>query len=121
MLPESSVMSQGAPDRILVVEDPAICSYLCAVLKRQGYLTSHADGDQALAMIRRDGEPDLLITDEPAMFLEFANALSVLYTASCPDLDVAEKFFACQVLIKPFRQADLLGAVKTLCGRRPST
>jgi DNA-binding response OmpR family regulator len=108
-------MSQGAPGRILVVEDPAIRSYLRAVLSREGYLISHANLDRAVEMIRLEKRPDLLITDEPAVFLEFADRLPLLYTTTYPDPEVAEKFFACQVLIKPFKQAELLAAVKTLC------
>jgi len=113
-------MRPGAPDRILVVEDPAIRTYLCAILTRQGYLTSHAEADQAVEMMRLEERPDLLITDEPAVFLEFANRLPLLYTTTCPDLQVAERFFACQVLIKPFKHADLLAAVRSLCDRSPS-
>ena len=114
------MLPPGAPGRILVVEDPAIRSFLRVLLTKQGYLIAHADADRAVEMIRLDEQPDLLITDVPDAFLEFADRLPLLYTTTCPDLHVAKKFPAFQVLIKPFKQADLLAAVKTLCTRAPA-
>jgi two-component system cell cycle sensor histidine kinase/response regulator CckA len=53
------------PSRILVVDDePAMRTFVDGVLRDDGYLTTMAaDGPEALAIIRKDGPFDLLLTD----------------------------------------------------------
>jgi hypothetical protein len=74
--------------------------------------------DQALraSELLRHGDvaPDLVITNQPDLFLDLAGKVRLLYIAAIPDIDLASRFSQCRVLRKPFRNDDLLSAVEDL-------
>ncbi len=55
----------AGPIRILVVDDELqVCEFASRVLSGAGYhVTTAADGPAAIAVVNRDGAPDLLLTD----------------------------------------------------------
>ena len=100
---------------IVVVEDPFVGKYLQTLLLRQGYDVLPAGARRGLELLRsRDVQVDLLITNNPNAFIEFAEYLPVLYLAAFPDMDLAARFRKCRALQKPFLAAQLLSAVGDL-------
>ena len=100
---------------ILVVEDPFVRTFLRTVLQRQGHSVVTGDAAGSCDQLN-DGRmtPDIVITNRPEAFLEFATRLPLLYLASCPDEQLAARFAHCRILQKPFRNEELLAAVEQL-------
>jgi hypothetical protein len=107
-------MRQQTPEKtavgcVLVVEDPLIRRFVGGILKREGHLVVEAELEEAVRTLRHDdGAVALLITNVPAHFLEFAETVSLIYIAACPDPDLAGRFRSCRTLCKPFRPSDLV-------------
>lgn len=105
----------GLPGMIVVVEDPFIRTYLRAALARKGYRVVGTDARTAAEMIRSGADAvDLLITNSPGDFVEFADSTPVLYLSGAPDPDQVAPFSASRVLQKPFHPEDLFAAVREL-------
>ncbi|HWB83623.1 MAG TPA: hypothetical protein VG675_05760 [Bryobacteraceae bacterium] len=102
------------PRRVLVVEDLMILRYLSALLGRRGYTVTKADAATAAEMLRTSQRPDVLITNTPADFVEFAGTIPLLYLAASPDTIVAAQFSRCRVVRKPFQPEKLLEALAEL-------
>lgn len=110
LLPKESVTAN-----ILVAEDPFVSSFLRAVLQKHGYKVVLGDAVHACELLGQGSiAPDLLITNRPDVFLQFAGKLPLLYIAASPDTDLAKQFLNCRVLRKPFRNEELLEAVEDL-------
>jgi hypothetical protein len=100
---------------ILVAEDPFISTFLRTVLQKHGHKVMTGDAVRASELLRQGSvAADIVITNQPEAFLEFAGMLPILYIAAAPDPDLASKFATCRVLRKPFRNDDLLAAVEQL-------
>ena len=101
--------------RILVAEDPFVSSFLRTVLQRHGFEVVIGEALRASELLSQ-GEvgADLLITNQPELFLDLAGTVRLLYIAATPDADLASRFANCRVLRKPFRNDDLLAAVEDL-------
>jgi hypothetical protein len=100
---------------ILVVEDPFVTGFLCAVLQRYGHRVMTADAVRASDLIRDHSVgAQVVITNRPEVFLPFAGTLPILYIASNPDPAIALQFATCRVLRKPFLGGALLEAVEQL-------
>jgi hypothetical protein len=94
---------------VLVVEDPFICRFVGGILKRAGRLAFEAEHEQAVRMLRdADWVVSLLITNQPARFLEFADTVPLIYIAAFPDPALANRFRHCRMLCKPFLPAELI-------------
>jgi DNA-binding response OmpR family regulator len=112
---------------ILVVDDePAVRQWVCAILEKEGYhVAEAADGDQALAIVRRDN-PAVMVLD---VFLQGKEGLEtilelrkehhpirILATSGGPILGydvltVARFFGAHAVLAKPYPAEVLLNRI----------
>jgi hypothetical protein len=102
---------------ILVAEDPYIGNFLRAILQKYGYKVVIIEAARARESLR-DGTVavDIVITNRPEVFLEFAETLPMLYTAANPNYELVSTFHLCRVLHKPFRNEELLEAVEALAG-----
>ena len=100
---------------IVVVEDPFVRNFLRTVLERQGYKVLSGGVRHGLAALR-DGsqEVQLLITNVPAAFTEFAGRVPLLYMAALPDPSLASQYRNRRALSKPFHPHDLLASVQEL-------
>ena len=100
---------------IVVVEDPFVRNFLRTVLERQGFEVLSGGVRHGLAALR-DGsqEVQLLITNVPAAFTEFAGRVPLLYLAALPDPSLASQYRNRRVLSKPFHPHDLLASVQEL-------
>jgi hypothetical protein len=100
---------------ILVVEDPFVSGFLCAVLQRHGHRVMTVDAVKASEQIHNHsvGAP-VVITNRPEAFLPFAGTLRILYIAANPEPAIALQFATCRVLRKPFLSGALLEAVEQL-------
>jgi len=100
---------------ILVVEDPFVSTFLRAVLQKHGHKVVIGEAVRASELLgQRSIAPDLVITNTPDLFLQFAGTLPLLYIAANPDPGIASQFPNCRVLRKPFRNGELLEAVEQL-------
>jgi DNA-binding response OmpR family regulator len=109
--------TKDIPTVVLVAEDPFVGSFLRSVLKRHGYGVMTAEARQGLEMLRTGQlNADVVITNTPEIFLPVAQEIHLLYLAAAPDTELAAHFLECRVLRKPFRNEDLLQAVKILAG-----
>jgi CheY-like chemotaxis protein len=100
---------------VLVVEDPLIQKFVRSVLKQEGHQVVEARSDESLRMLRaRDLAVNLLITNQPKRFLEFAETLPLIYLAATPDPALASRFRRCRILRKPFPPGDLVACVAEL-------
>jgi DNA-binding response OmpR family regulator len=118
----SSVSTAFVPEyptraNILVVEDPFVGRFLKAILQKSRYEVSAIEAFPACERLRqRNIGVDLVITNRPEIFREFAATLPLLYIAASPDYLLASQFPHCLVLQKPFRNEELLDAVECLTG-----
>jgi len=104
-----------APGCVLIVEDPLIRRFVRGILKRDGRVAVEVEQDEALRILRAgDRTISLLITNRPASFLEFSDALPLLYIAASPDPALAARFRYCRMLRKPFSFGDLLECAAAL-------
>jgi DNA-binding response OmpR family regulator len=100
---------------IVVVEDPFVRNFLRAVLVRRGYRVLPGDVRQGLAALRDSSQKvQLLITNVPAAFTEFADLVPLLYLAALPDPSLALPYRKSRVLSKPFHPDELLALVQEL-------
>jgi hypothetical protein len=107
--------SQPASAKILVAEDPFVSTFLRTVLQKHGHKVMTGDAVRTSELLRQGSvAADMVITNRPEVFLEFAGRVPMLYIAAAPDQDLASKFAICRVLCKPFRNDDLLAAVEQL-------
>ncbi len=106
---------QPGSARILVAEDSFVSSFLRTVLQKHGHKVVTGDAARASELIRQGSVvADIVITNQPEVFLEFAPILPMLYIAASPDPELASQFPICRVLRKPFHNDELLAAVEQL-------
>jgi hypothetical protein len=106
---------QRAHDSLVVVEDPLVSKLVCAILRRQGYSVMCVEAPEVMKRLcGRDRFADILVTNAPAPFLEFADQIRLLYLSSCPDPRLEAQFSSCRMVRKPFTPADLVHAVAEL-------
>src|SRR5437764_1141877 len=105
------------PRQIVVVEDAFVRSFLRTALERLGCVVICASTGDAAERLRNGGI-DLLVTNTPAVFAEFADSVPLLYTAAFPDPAVAAGFRRWAPLRKPFPASELTAAVDRLLGAR---
>jgi len=120
-------MDSASAKSILVVDDDqSFLKWVSAVLEARGYrVMTAADGKEALARLRRDGAPDLILLDllMPGMdgwqFREaqledpaFASIPTIVMTAISHDYLTAGYLPGVLVLPKPFEVSQLLEFVK---------
>src|SRR5437870_7366836 len=100
---------------IVVVEDPVVGNFLRAVLEQQGYVVLSGEVRHGLAALRDGNQPvQLLITNVPFAFTEFAGRVPVLYLAALPDPGLVSPYRNSRVLSKPFHPNHLLSSVQEL-------
>lgn len=99
---------------IVVVEDPQIQKLIQGLLGRSGYHAQAAAQDYRRTLLEGGNLPSVLITNQPSLFLAFADELPLLYVAAMPDLRLAAMFRRCRVLRKPFHTAELVASVDRL-------
>jgi hypothetical protein len=105
----------GADRRpIVVVEDPQIQKLIQGLLGRGGYQAQAAAQDYRQTLLEGGSLPSVLITNQPSLFLAFADELPLLYVAAMPDPRLASMFRRCRVLRKPFRASELVASVHQL-------
>jgi DNA-binding NtrC family response regulator len=119
--------------RILVIDDDnSIRKLLCLVLKDAGYEVYEASNGRIALEMQRENPADLIITDifmpemEGTEFIidisiEFPKAKVIAMSGGgniegVDFLDLAENLGALKTFQKPFKQVDLLAAVKELLG-----
>jgi DNA-binding response OmpR family regulator len=89
--------------------------FLHSVLKLRGYDAISVGPHSALDLMKTSHPcVELVITNNPGMFLPFADRVPVLYVAACPDRTLASRFRSCEVLQKPFHPSELLKAIEVL-------
>jgi hypothetical protein len=115
------MQAKTGPGLVLIVEDPLIQRFVGGILKREGRPVVEASVDGALRILGA-GDPAvaLLITNQPARFLEFAETLPLLYIAAFPDPALAERFHRCRMLRKPFPPMDLMACAAELAPPNPA-
>ncbi len=108
---------------MIVVENSLISKLVRSVLRKGGYETIDADPLQAAQLLRLPGaKGEILLTNAPAPFLEFAHTVRLLYLTCHPDPHLESAFRECRVVRKPFVPDDLLAAIHELGGaENPST
>jgi hypothetical protein len=102
-----------APYRILVVEDVFVRSFLRTALERLGHTVVCASAADAVRHLKA-GEVDLLVTNTPAAFGEFGEAVPLLFVAAFPDPALASTYRRWLPLRKPFQASELTIAVERL-------
>jgi DNA-binding response OmpR family regulator len=100
---------------IAVIEDPFIRKLLRDILTRHGYQVVEYTTPHVAELLRSGAEQiDLIITNTPGDFLEFAEQLPVVYLAAAPDPELAACFQRCTCIRKPFMAEDLVAAITEL-------
>ena len=122
-------MDDSSPKAILLVDDdPGFLMWASAALRARGHqVTTASDGREALAQIRKEGRPDLILLDlmMPVMdgwqFREaqlkdpaIADVPTVVITAISQDYLASGYLPGVKVLPKPFDVARLLACVAEL-------
>jgi DNA-binding response OmpR family regulator len=102
-------------ESLVVVEDPLISNLVRAVLRKWGYSVVRATSSEVVELLRGP-EPfvGILVTNTPAIFLGFADAIRLLYLSSSPDPRLEALFESCCVVRKPFAPQELVRAVEEL-------
>ena len=109
------MVPQQRGDTILVAEDPFVSSFLRTMLQRHGHKVVIGEAVHASELLRQGSiVADVVITNQPDVFLESAGKIHLLYLAATPDFHLASQFPDCRVLRKPFRNDELLEAVNSL-------
>jgi CheY-like chemotaxis protein len=102
---------------LVVVEDVLVSKLVRAVLQKHGYAVATVEESEAAGILRSATSPnEILLTNAPAQFLEFAEKIPLLYLTSSPDPEMQGAFRSCQVVRKPFAPKDLVEAVEKLSG-----
>src|ERR1700744_2289733 len=109
------MFSQGHSVHVIVVEDPMIQKLVHGILSRHGYSVEAVGASEASRRMRENSDI-LLVTNNPRLFLDFADIPPLLYVAAMPDSSLITSFRHCQVLMKPFHPKNLLAAVRELTG-----
>ena len=100
---------------LLVVEDPLISKLVRKILQRKGHTVILAGAREAARMLHSpEADIGILLTNQPARFMEFAGHVPLLYLSSAPDSSIASAFRSCRVLRKPFHPKELIDAVDRL-------
>jgi hypothetical protein len=111
----AAVEPPGAVNRtIVVVEDPQIQRLIQGLLGRSGLQACIAERNYRQRLLEGSPLPGVLITNQPSLFLAFADEVPLLYIAAMPDTQLASMFRRCRVLRKPFQASDLLASVDQL-------
>jgi DNA-binding response OmpR family regulator len=111
----SSVSSRR--NTMLIVEDAQISRMVRTLLEKRGYTAILANAAEAAKLLRApEAKIGMLLTNVPAIFLEFAARTRLLYLSSAPDPLLAAAFRACRVVRKPFVPSELVDAVSELMG-----
>lgn len=124
--------NRGMGKSVLLIEDePNIIEAISFILSRDGWeVSTHANGQTALARIM-EKRPDVVILDvmlpgasgydilrslrsEPGM--QDLPVLMLTARGQSRDREMAEKVGASQFMTKPFSNADVLDAVRSLVG-----
>jgi len=108
-------MTEEVQESFLVVEDPLVSNLVRAILRRRGYSVTLAEPSQALALLRGpEAFGGVLVTNSPALFREFADAIRLLYLSGAPDPRLEALFPNCRAVRKPFDPEELVRAVEEL-------
>lgn len=100
---------------LVVVEDLLISKLVRAVLRKEGYSVVVANPPEAADLLRLPGgDLSILLTNSPAIFLEFAGTVPLLYLSSAPDPQLEGQFRCCRVVRKPFAPGELVQAISEL-------
>ncbi|PWU12644.1 MAG: hypothetical protein C5B51_00250 [Terriglobia bacterium] len=100
---------------LVVVEDLLISRLVRAVLRKEGFSVLVTDPSEAAGLFRgSEAEDHILVTNSPALFLEFAQTVPLLYLTSAPDPRLEARFRNCRVVRKPFVPSELLEAAEEL-------
>jgi CheY-like chemotaxis protein len=127
---EEPVATGMAALSILVVDDdPLVLANTAALLEDQGHrVTAVADGQSALAVLRKTGVFDILVTDQMMPGLT-GTQLADIVTVERPELpillvsgyaELPEGSRGLRVLAKPFTQQSLISAIAETLGRTSS-
>jgi CheY-like chemotaxis protein len=103
-------------ETLVVVEDFLISKLVGALLRKQGYPVVVAGPSEAAGLLRSEARCGILLTNSPAIFLEFAEKVPLVYLTSFPDPDLQAAFRDCRVVRKPFAPGELIQAVGELTG-----
>lgn len=102
---------------LVVVEDVLVSKLVRTVLQKHGYSVVTAEPSEAAGILRSATAPnEILLTNAPSQFLEFAEKIPLLYLTSSPDPVMASAFRSCRVVRKPFAPQELVEAVEKLRG-----
>jgi hypothetical protein len=119
LAPEWLVRAEGKT--LIVVEDLSISRLVRSVLQKKGRSAVVATPAEATEMLRApESEAQILVTNTPDKFLEFAESVPLLYLTSSPILQLQYAFRNCRVVRKPFVPRDLVQAIDelaTACGQ----
>lgn len=100
---------------VLIAEDPFIAAFVRTLLHRDGYEVIVAAAERGLELIETGAvQADLVITNNPQVFLPVAGRIHLLYLAAMPDPSLIARFPSARSLRKPFSNSDLVEAVQFL-------
>jgi CheY-like chemotaxis protein len=102
---------------LVVVEDVLVSKLVRTVLQKHGYSVVAVGPSEAAGILRSQNAPkEILLTNAPSHFLEFAEKIPLLYLTSSPDPEMESAFRSCRVVRKPFAPNELVAAVEKLSG-----
>jgi hypothetical protein len=86
-------------------------------MQKHGYSVVIVGPSEAAGILRSASAPnEILLTNSPSHFLEFAERIPLLYLTSSPDPVMQSAFRSCRVVRKPFNPNELVEAVDALRG-----
>jgi len=110
--------NHSAPQKekaLVVVEDVLVSKLVRTVLQKHGYSVVTVGPSEATGILRSANAPEeILLTNAPSHFLEFAEKIPLLYLTSSPDPEMQAAFRSCRVVRKPFAPDELVEAVAEL-------
>ena len=102
---------------LVVVEDILISKLVRTVLQKHGYSVVTVGPSEAAELLRTaEANREILLTNAPGCFIEFAEKIPLLYLTSSPDPQITAAFRCCRVVRKPFSPNELVEAVAELSG-----
>ncbi|HEV3333214.1 MAG TPA: hypothetical protein VG096_19640 [Bryobacteraceae bacterium] len=114
------VLDRSVPQKekaLVVVEDVLVSKLVRTVLQKHGYSVVTVGPSEAAGLLRSENAPnEILLTNAPSHFLEFADKIPLLYLTSSPDPEMEFAFRSCRVVRKPFAPHELVAAVEKLSG-----